>query len=652
MVCEQFSPVLPHRYREAALPVGVFRWHLHNTAARPVKVGLMFSFANMNGWFDDFGRGKPLRRNGGNFNAPFTHGPAQGIIFDSQRVAAAPPDNRGQWAIAAAASERIAVQRTVTFDALGSGAALWQAFAQTGAVPNSAQTWLAAPGFSFDQEHTLGGAISATVTLAPGERLIVPMTLVWDLPVVQFGLGRRHYRRYTRDLGRDGRNTAHLAALALENAARWARAIDAWHTGHAARHNLPAFVDRMMFNELYQVVDGWTVWTDGPVEPGDSAPPFFGMIECPDYPYYNTFDLWVYASFALLANWPQLERQVISAYADQVRRGDGLLRRVGRDNSLFPAVEPGAVPHDLGAPDEDPGVLVNAYTYQNPNLWKDLPAQFVVTVCRDVLSLDDDDLLHHCWPAVELALDRLARFDRDHDGMIENDGIPDQTFDNIPMTGPSAYCGGLWLAALAAGAALAERIGQTERSAQWRAMLARGQAAFDAALWNGSYYRLDSGSPYAEAVFIEQLFGPWYAKLLGFNGLVPADKARSALHAVCRHNFYGCANGQYGAFNIVGQRDSLLKSAAAYGDAANQSHEVLVGMNFSLANQLRAYGLHHEAEQVLAAVHRAVYEERGLWFRTPAAYDPEAPTFRAVMNLRPLVIWALAFEPLGKPGEE
>ena len=204
MVCEQFSPTLPYRYAEAALPVGVFRWHLRNTADRPVKIGLMFAFTNLNGWFDEFGRDKPFRRNAGNINAALEvataggtaggtagAGAARGVIFDTARVGDAPDQNRGQWAIAAAADERVAVGRTVTFDALGDGAAIWDAFAATGAVPEDDTAWLGGFGFTDTQEHTLGGAVSATVTLAPGEALVVPMALVWDLPVVQFGLGRR-----------------------------------------------------------------------------------------------------------------------------------------------------------------------------------------------------------------------------------------------------------------------------------------------------------------------------------------------------------------------------------------------------------------------------------------------------------------------------
>ena len=100
-------------------------------------------------------------------------------------------------------------------------------------------------------------------------------------------------------------------------------------------------------------------------------------------------------------------------------------------------------------------------------------------------------------------------------------------------------------------------------------------------------------------------------------------------------------NGRVGAVNVAGQTAAIHADADSHGYARHQSDEVLIGLNFSLANQLTDAGMPAEAERVLAAMHRAIYEERGLWFRTPAAYDPEGPLFRAMMNMRLLVIWAL-----------
>ena len=49
-----------------------------------------------------------------------------------------------------------------------------------------------------------GAAIAATLTLAPGERRSVRFAIAWDLPIVEFGAGRRWWKRYTEGLGPHG----------------------------------------------------------------------------------------------------------------------------------------------------------------------------------------------------------------------------------------------------------------------------------------------------------------------------------------------------------------------------------------------------------------------------------------------------------------
>ena len=61
-----------------------------------------------------------------------------------------------------------------------------------------------------------------------------------------------------------------------------------------------------------------------------------------------------------------------------------------------------------------------------------------------------------CVDQVATVMHRVSAYDRDDDGLIENDGFPDQTYDIWTVTGPSAYTAGLWVAALAACVQLGE----------------------------------------------------------------------------------------------------------------------------------------------------------------------------------------------------
>jgi non-lysosomal glucosylceramidase len=66
---------------------------------------------------------------------------------------------------------------------------------------------------------------------------------------------------------------------------------------------------------------------------------------------------------------------------------------------------------------------------------------------------------------------------------------------------------------------------------------------------------------------------------------------------------------------------------------------VWVGATYALAALMLGRGLVSEAWQTASGAARVAYE-RGLWFRTPEAYD-ERGNFRASLYLRPLAIWSI-----------
>ena len=73
-------------------------------------------------------------------------------------------------------------------------------------------------------------------------------------------------------------------------------------------------------------------------------------------------------------------------------------------------------------------------------------------VWRDVVWVSTPEglaLARRARSTLQAVMETALSWDQDGDGMIENSGKPDQTFDSWVMSGPSAYCGGLWLAALA-----------------------------------------------------------------------------------------------------------------------------------------------------------------------------------------------------------
>ena len=623
VVEEQLSPVIPGDDAAASLPVGAYEFELENLTDRPIEAAILLA------WQDDLAA--VLGRPRGGRARVFEADDAAGVSFDHLEPGTL--DLPGSFAIAAQRGDGIGVTTNPFFDP-ASAADLWATFAATGAVPGAPRG--GAGGGSR------AGAVAARVDLAPGQRRSLRFAIAWDLPLVEFGGGRRWRKRYTREWGTGGSRAAEIASTAIECLPAWRDAIDRWQAPILDATDRPDWYKAALFNELYFVVDGASFWPDGPVDGADGAdgaadpvlPAELALLECIDYPFYDTLDVHFYAAFALSALWPRLEASISRAYAATVAMDDPAPVRIEASGELAIRKVPGAVPHDLGGPREDPLVRVNHYAFQEVNGWKDLNPKFVLQAWRDRRFVPDEAAyLREVWPAVRSAMAHVAAFDRDGDGLPEHDGRPDQTYDTWPMSGPSAYGGSLWLAALRAAAAVARSVGEDDCAAGWDADFERAAASFQQRLWNGRSFDYDgSDGPTSDSVMADQLVGQWYADVADLGDLVPADQVRSALERVYELNVVQFGDGLIGAVNGMRPDGTVDRSS-------EQSQEVWVGTTYALAAFMIGRGLLEEGWTTAEGAARVTYE-RGLWFRTPEAYDRRG-NFRASLYLRPLAIWAI-----------
>jgi non-lysosomal glucosylceramidase len=138
----------------------------------------------------------------------------------------------------------------------------------------------------------------------------------------------------------------------------------------------------------------------------------------------------------------------------------------------------------------------------------------------------------------------------------------------------------------------------------------------------------------------DQLAGQWYADVTGLGSLLPDERIEAALRTIHARNVRGFADGRMGAVNGM-QPDGRVD------ESSEQSAEVWVGTAYALAAFMIGRGLVDEGWDTARGVAEVTYT-RGLWFRTPEAYDRDG-NFRASLYLRPLAIWAIE-EALRRPG--
>lgn len=836
--CRQISPFIPNNYQESSLPCCVFTYCLANTGKEDAEVTLLFTFAN------SIGGDSSLK--GGHYNSPFREKSACGVLLQHQTKKIGAPIT---FAISALETENVQVTTCPRFSVTGQGGDctardMWTEIEEHGKfVTSRGSQSIKAPSYPGT---AIGAAVAATVTVPANEKREVVFALAWDSPIVKFNRRSSYYRRYTQYYGQDGNAAPKLAHDALLRFRRWEDAIEEWQMPILNDDSLPEWYRVTLFNELYYLVAGGTIWTDGgprleertseewkrklPFEQSIGTPitrresermaglpiaeaategpspltmkplsekvpakahhlnsiqqggpksegamsgpstddavrrgtgelltnrlradvdinsesfasskqgnsdidsdaetrgyaPKHGVklpkansaqdfgtsasdsdlqftdteeqplvkikkgegrkfragsevtstksadggdsstsqreteailwrsssgisllqegeenvgqflyLEGIEYVMWNTYDVHFYASFALISLFPLLELSVQRDFAVGTLREE--LKKVkflmdGKDGMRKVA---GSVPHDLG--NQDPWLHLNSYNIHDTSLWKDLNCKFVLQVYRDIKATENMQFAHAVWPAVYRAITYLEQFDRDGDGLIENDGFADQTYDAWAVHGVSAYCGGLWLAALQAASAYALLMEDSEAFTHLQDLLERGKVAYEEKLWNGKYFKYDSGT-YANSLSIQadQMAGQWYAWSCGLPPLFPNEKARSALKTVFENNVMKVGNGRMGAVNGMHPDGRVDKTCM-------QSREIWTGVTYSAAAAMMYEGLHDEAFKTAEGIYQAGWQEFGYWFQTPEAWTTKGH-FRSLTYMRPLAIWAM-----------
>lgn len=643
LTCRQVSPIIPHDYQDTSLPAGVFVWDIENRNDFALEVTIMFTMMNGTGTKDD--------KKGGHWNEPF-HLEKEGEAVSGVLLHHCTHINPYTMAIAARAQPGRHLSHQTAFSPTGTCRALWTDLITDGQLDSPA-----GPSPPTQKGEKTAAAVAACCTVPPLGKNTLEFSLVWDMPRIHFGAGEReHLRRYTRFFGSRGDAAPELSHYTLTHYRDWERKIEDWQRPILENRSLPAWYKSALFNELYFLSDGGTVWVEVPSDADitgglrseqgglPALPPVlsefgrFAYLEGQEYRMYNTYDVHFYASFALIMLWPKLELSLQYDVAASVVKEDCTQRLHLMSGRVSKAKTRNVVPHDVGDPDDEPWERVNAYLIHDTADWKDLNLKFVLQVYRDYHLTHDHTYLTDMWPVCQAVMESELKFDTDGDGLIENSGYADQTYDGWTVTGPSAYCGGLWLASVCVMCKMAQILKDDAVYQKYSDVLERGTASFEKILWNGKYYNYDnSGKSYSNSVMSDQCAGHWFLRASGIGDgefqVFPQSNIHSALKTIFDLNVMSFANGTMGAVN--GMRPEGVPDTSSV-----QSDEVWIGVVYGLAATMIHEGLVEEGFHTAEGCYRTVWERLGMAFQTPEAYC-EKNIFRSLAYMRPLSIWAM-----------
>ncbi|GMH31222.1 hypothetical protein Nepgr_033065 [Nepenthes gracilis] len=255
--CRQISPFIPHNYRDSSLPAAVFVYTLVNTGRERAKVRLLFTWANSIGGLSHL--------SGDHVNEPFIGKDGiSGVLLHHKTAKDHPPVT---FAIAASETQNLNVTVLPCFG-LSEGnyvtaKDVWTKMTQDGQFDrenfNAGRSMPSSPG------ETLCAAVSASTWVEPHGKSTVAFGVAWSSPEIKFLKGSSYYRRYTKYYGTSERAAEELVHYALTNYKQWEEEIEKWQTPILKDDRLPEWYKFTLFNELYFLVAGGTVWIDSPL---------------------------------------------------------------------------------------------------------------------------------------------------------------------------------------------------------------------------------------------------------------------------------------------------------------------------------------------------------------------------------------------------
>ncbi len=181
----------------------------------------------------------------------------------------------------------------------------------------------------------------------------------------------------------------------------------------------------------------------------------------------------------------------------------------------------------------------------------------ILRVYREHEMSADPVFLHRLWPKVKKSLEYLIKHDANADGLLE--GAQHNTLD-AQWYGEVPWLSSLYIAALAAGEAMAREMHDDAFASRCRGLRERGAKSLVDQLWNADlgYFiqRPDRDHPRAVGSYdgceIDQVFGQHWAFQVGLGRLLSEPHVKRALQSLWTYNFAPDV-GPYRAVNKPGR---------------------------------------------------------------------------------------------------
>ncbi len=260
----------------------------------------------------------------------------------------------------------------------------------------------------------------------------------------------------------------------------------------------------------------------------------------------------------------------------------------------------------------------------------------VIKTYREWKISGDDGWLRDHWQTVKSLLSYAWSeknpdgWDLDRDGVLE--GRQHHTLD-MELFGPSAWLEGLYLAALKAGAEMADFLEDTDASRQYRDLFEKGCAYTEEQLFNGSYFiqkvdlndhtyidrfnspeywneeRAELKFQIGEGCEIDQMLGQWHASLCGLGDIFNKSQRKIALENMYRRIYKPSLRTVANMWRVFGLNDESGAIMCDYPESVYcpvipipYTEECMTGFEYAFAGLLIQEGMIEEGLTVIRSV--------------------------------------------------
>ncbi len=274
----------------------------------------------------------------------------------------------------------------------------------------------------------------------------------------------------------------------------------------------------------------------------------------------------------------------------------------------------------------------------------------VIKTYRDWKLCGDDEWLKGLWDSVKKALEYAWHPDNDHlwdknkDGVLE--GRQHHTLD-MELFGPSGWLQSFYLAALKAGAEMADYLGEQKTAAEYRRIFESGKAWSEKNLFNGEYFihkiDLEDRSILApfygadrmywndeageikyqigEGSSIDQVCGQWHANVCGLGEILDNAMVKSALQSIYKYNYKPVMRDFFNPCRVYALNGESGTVICAYPEHSNKpavpvpyTQECMTGFEYQAAAHMISEGMIEEGLSVVRGVRdRYDGEKRNPW---------------------------------------